>query len=290
MLLKQSRCHRVLAWAVLVASGTRFGIYVPVKSPIIKWRTKEKDHGNCSGMVQPEKKKNRVKFLLRSDTWRLNEISPNFLWQESPASEKWDSYERDTSTVEICLQFSECFQCDIIQGLAGIPRWGLWLPRQHWRQTQPRKWMCQITQCHPLGESCRCVYGRRRMCVHGAMCAVCVCRYWEFDFYHSERVVTYISSHPLSHFHLSLPVSHPSFLFSSFVKSCLFFLPHTKCNLSSSTSVSHRHDFPIFSFLYFVRVIIWTIHSCPVIKGLIFLSYCVSLLTKLMNITYCGAE
>lgn len=57
MLLKQSRCHRVLAWAVLVASGTRFGIYVPVKSPIIKWRTKEKDHGNCSGMVQPEKKK-----------------------------------------------------------------------------------------------------------------------------------------------------------------------------------------------------------------------------------------
>ena len=58
-----------------------------------------------------------------------------------------------------------CFQSDIIQGLAGIPRWGLWLPRQHGRQTQPRKWMCQITQCHPLGESCRCE------CVWVCVCA-----------------------------------------------------------------------------------------------------------------------
>lgn len=50
-----------------------------------------------------------------------------------------------------------CFETDIIQGLAGIPQWGLRLPRQHWRQIQSRKWMCQITQCHPLGEICRCV-------------------------------------------------------------------------------------------------------------------------------------
>lgn len=121
---------------------------------------------------------------------------------------------RHFSTVEICLPFSECvFKSDIIQGLVGIPRWGLWLPRQHWRQTQPMKWMCQITQCHPLGESCRCV------CVCGCQCVQYVCRYWGFYFYRSEHVVTYISSHPLPH--LSLP-SHSSLLSSSSFMQFLF--------------------------------------------------------------------
>lgn len=164
---------------------------------------------------------------------------------------------RHFSTVEICLPFSECvFKSDIIQGLVGIPRWGLWLPRQHWRQTQPMKWMCQITQCHPLGESCRCV------CVCGCQCVQYVCRYWGFYFYRSEHVVTYISSHPLPH--LSLP-SHSSLLSSSSFMQFLFLFFFIKCNLSSSTSVSHRHDLPVFSFFYFESAIIWTTLSFPII-------------------------
>lgn len=165
---------------------------------------------------------------------------------------------RHFSTVEICLPFSECvFKSDIIQGLVGIPRWGLWLPRQHWRQTQPMKWMCQITQCHPLGESCRCV------CVCGCQCVQYVCADIEDFISTAVNMLLPIFLLTLSLIFLFLHIR----LCSLRPLSCsfFFFFFFIKCNLSSSTSVSHRHDLPVFSFFYFESAIIWTTLSFPII-------------------------
>lgn len=64
MLLKQSRCHRVLAGADLAASGTQFGIDGAVKSHIIKCRTKGEDHRKCGGAVQQEEKQGQTSSAL----------------------------------------------------------------------------------------------------------------------------------------------------------------------------------------------------------------------------------
>ena len=162
---------------------------------------------------------------------------------------------RHFSTVEICLHFSERVSTvTSFKDRLEYPDEGLWLPQQHWRQTQPRKWMCQITQCHPLGESCRC------LCV--CVCVLACVR------------VSRILFLPLWACCYLYFVS-PSFLSSCisliscrvfFV--CLFFFSSSltqKCNQSSSTSAAQRHDLPIFSFFYFASAIIWTAHSFPTI-------------------------
>lgn len=244
MLLKQSRCYRELAGADLVASGTAFGIHWPVKSHIIKCRTKRKDQGNCRTAVRWEKTRTRS-FCNQTGSMKLVQTSVEKNQHQSKnrtVVSKTLLHSRDLFAVQWV-----CFQSDIIRGLAGIPRWGLWLPRQHWKQTQPRKWMCQITQCHPLGKSCRCV----RVCA-----SACVCRCCEFYFHRGECVVTCISSHPLPRAHLSHPASHLSLLLFFFCSHAVFFmLTHTKCNLSSSTSVSHRHD------LHFLCLLLLTYYN-----------------------------
>lgn len=150
-----------------------------------------------------------------------------------------------------------CFESDIIQGMARIPRWGLWLPRQQRRQTQPRKWMCQITQSHPLGESCRCV-----------QLWVSLCLREDIENFISTTESTLLPIFPLTFFltFISLLSSlvhlFPHLSFSFVLKCCwgFFLLPSCKIYLGSSPSVSHIYDAPIFSFSSFVSAIIWATH------------------------------
>lgn len=78
-----------------------------------------------------------------------------------------------------------------------------------------------------LGNGCAKLHSATRweraagVCVLGGVrvCIMHVCRNREFYFYLRERVVTYISSHPRPHPHLSLPTSHSSLLSCSFLSS-----------------------------------------------------------------------
>lgn len=121
-----------------------------------------------------------------------------------------------------------CFQTDIIQGLVGILRWGLWLLWQHSTQTRARKWMWQITQCHPLGETVK-------LRVRYVWADI------EFYFYCRERVVSFF-------------LSHLSLLSSPLVPFVI--LPH---------SISHKRDLPIFFLLFFF---FWSHHlDCSLISS-----------------------
>lgn len=110
MLLKQSRCHWVLAGADLVASGTQFGIHGPVKSHIIKSRTK----GGRPWKLRQEEKRGQTSSALSNlkAWWNYSKLPMTRIarggkreWMAQWGGRLWV---RRVSTTEICLQFSEC--------------------------------------------------------------------------------------------------------------------------------------------------------------------------------------
>ena len=128
---------------------------------------------------------------------------------------------RHFSTVEICLHFSERVSTvTSFKDRLEYPDEGLWLPQQHWRQTQPRKWMCQITQCHPLGESCRC------LCVCVCACVLACVRAGIENFI-SPALSMLLPIFRLTLISLFLHLTH---LMQGFFCLFVFFfiLPHTK--------------------------------------------------------------
>lgn len=186
----------------------------------LKYTYLEKEpHNQFSNNNKKPLKKSAVQEKTRSDSF-CNQLLES-LTKSAPTSRdeegKWHIWERGS------LQHSR----DLFAARRVFPKWhysrmglerpdgGLWLPRQHWRQTRCSKRMCQITQCHPPGESCRCV-GFLFLCATAENCVST-----------AESVFNHTSS-PSS---LSFSVSFTFILFSFFSFSstlilfAAFFLP-----------------------------------------------------------------